>query len=188
MLKKEYEFLRQKHSLEHINPGVWKFLRLRPSNFPTIRIAELAALLNRQEDIFSLILECETTDVIQKCFTIKASDYWSTHFHFGKVSPERPKFLGKASIDLLIFNLVVPFLLFYGDEKKIHTLKEKGISLLEQLPGETNADIRKWKQLGLPTFNALQTQALIQLKRAYCDTKKCLDCRIGNILLNDHQG
>jgi hypothetical protein len=185
-LSKEYKFLSQKHSLEPVNPGIWKFLRLRPSNFPTLRIAEYAALLHRQEDLFSVILECENVDLIRKYFTVRSSDYWSTHFLFGKISADKPKFLGAASIDLLIFNFVVPFLFFYGDVKKMHVQKEKGIFFLEQMQGETNADIRKWKQLGLPVANALQTQALIQLKRAYCDPKMCLNCRIGNILLNDN--
>ncbi len=187
LLKKEYEFLRQKHSLEPINSSVWKFMRLRPSNFPTIRIAEFAALLHQQDNLFSLILEGNCAEMIQKYFTVRASDYWSTHFLFDKVSPERARCLGAASIDLLIFNFVVPFLFFYGDLKKVTSQKEKGIFILEQLQGEMNADIRKWKELGMPTINALQTQALIQLKRAYCEPKKCLECRIGNILLNDNQ-
>lgn len=179
----EYEFIRQKHALKPVSPGVWKFLRLRPSNFPTIRIAEFAALMHRREDLFSAILASDNLDTIRRLFMIRASDYWSTHFVFDKLSPERTRLLGNASIDLLISNFVVPFLFFYGETKKENALKEKGVSILEQLPGETNADINRWKQVGLPATNALQTQALILLKRNYCDLKKCLDCRIGNVLL-----
>jgi len=183
-LQKEYEFLRQKHSLEPINPAVWKFLRLRPSNFPTIRIAELAALLYRRDDLFSIILECKDAESIRHLFNVRASDYWSTHFRFSKVSPERHKVLGTSSIDLLIMNFVIPFLFFYGESKRIESQKEKSLLFLEQMPGEMNTDISRWKELGLPVSNALQTQALIRLKRGYCEQKKCLECRIGNVLLN----
>jgi hypothetical protein len=182
-LKYEYAHLRSKHSLEPIDPSLWKFLRLRPSNFPTIRIAQLAAMLYGERDLFSLILRHEDPESLRKPFGIKASEYWSTHYVFGKLSPGKPKFLGDPSIDLLIVNLVVPFLFFYGDAKKRDDLKEKGLTILEQLKGERNSEIERWGQLGFPVSTALETQALLQLKRNYCERKKCLECRIGNVLL-----
>lgn len=185
LLIKEYEFLRDKHQLDPIGKGLWKFLRLRPSNFPTIRIAQLAALLNRQEDLFSIVNDCDSISQIRTYFLVKPSDYWSTHFLFNRMSPEKLKVMGASSADLLILNLIVPFLFFYSEARGMIELKEKALHLMEQLNGEKNAEISKWAELKFPTKNALQTQALTFLKREYCDKKRCLECRLGNLLLKD---
>lgn len=184
-LKEEYQFLQGKYSLRPIEGGLWKFLRLRPSNFPSIRIAQLAVLFASTDNLLSSLLEFNTLSSIQELLSVTASGYWNSHFIFGKTSLLRPKLLGAYSIRLIALNLVVPFLFFYGMEKGITDFKEKGIKMLEHLPGEINAGLNHWKRLGMPVMNALNTQALIQLKTNYCDNKRCLDCRIGNkILIN----
>ncbi|MCX6251099.1 MAG: DUF2851 family protein [Bacteroidetes bacterium] len=182
-LAKEYEFLRQKYELDSIEKGIWKFLRLRPSNFPTIRIAQLASLIEAKENLFSEILESGSVEKLTGIFSVAASKYWNDHFMFGRLTANSQKVVGIASIRLVIMNFVVPFMFFAGQEKGKKNYKERGMTILEQLPGEVNADLIRWKELGLPVSNALYTQALIQLKTSYCDKIRCLDCRIGNQLL-----
>jgi hypothetical protein len=184
-LKKEYEFLAAKYSLQPMDPSLWKFLRLRPSSFPTIRIAQWAAFLQQADRLFSCVLDCKAAEDVTELFSLQASEYWETHFVFDKLSPVKPKILGAATIHLLILNAVAPFLFFYGDYKGISQEKERAITLIETIPGEKNTMITRWQQLGLPVDNAMYTQALIHLKSTYCDKKKCLECRIGNRLLVD---
>jgi hypothetical protein len=183
-LRDEYHFLHAKYSLKPIDGSLWKFLRLRPSNFPSVRIAQLAELFARTDKLLSRILEINTPEDIPEIFSVTASGYWDNHYILGKASPTRPKLLGEYSIRLLTLNLVIPFLFFFGKEKGLKEFMEKGMTMLESLPGETNADLSYWEKLGMPVSNALNTQALIQLKTKYCDNKKCLSCRIGARILN----
>ena len=182
-LKKEYDFLAGKYALQPLDSSLWKFLRLRPCSFPTIRIAQWATLLEKADLLFSSVLESRTIDDITELFMVQASEYWETHFVFDKLSPVMYKIMGTSTIHLHILNIVAPFLFFYGDYKGISEDKVRAIELIEKVPGERNSIITQWKQLGLPVNNALHTQALIHLKTNYCDKKKCLDCRIGNKLL-----
>jgi len=185
-LKKEYDFLAGKHSLQPLDSSLWKFLRLRPTSFPTIRIAQWAALLQRADRFFSSVLDRNTIEDIAELFMVQASEYWGNHYVFDKLSPAMPKVIGTSTIHLYILNAVAPFLFFYGDYKGINEDKEKAIAMIEKVPGERNTIIDHWKRLGLPVNNALHTQALIHLKTNYCDKKRCLECRIGNRLLIDN--
>ncbi|MDP4281747.1 MAG: DUF2851 family protein [Bacteroidota bacterium] len=179
----EYQFLKHKYGLQPLNPSIWKFLRLRPSNFPTIRIAQLAMCIYQSKNLLARVLHAESTSELVNLFSVRASDYWNDYFLFDKLSTHRHKILGPASVHLLLLNLVIPFIFFYGDYRGISDYKEKGLQMLEELPGEMNSELGHWKALGLPVFNAMQTQSLIQLKEKYCDLKKCLECRIGIQLL-----
>jgi hypothetical protein len=183
MLAREYDFLRQKYGLQPMEKGVWKFLRLRPSNFPTIRIAQVSALISNRKNLFSAILEADAPEQLINILSVSASDYWNDHFMFGRMSAGTRKMLGSASIRLIIMNFVVPFLFFLGHEKGQTRYKERGLHILEQLTGEVNAETNRWKELGMPVSNAMYSQALIHLKSCYCDKIKCLSCRIGNKLL-----
>jgi hypothetical protein len=185
LLQQEYRFLKEKYGLREISCSLWKFLRLRPSNFPAIRIAQFACLVNNAKDLFFLVLESNNIPEIADLFTVHASLYWDTHFLFGKLSIPKPKLLGIDSIHLLIINLVVPFLFFYGETKSLPSYKEKGLAFLEKLPPENNDVIRNWIEIGIISPNALSTQALLHLKSHYCDKKRCLECRIGNYLLTN---
>ncbi len=185
-LKKEYLFLRNKYSLKPIEPHLWKFLRIRPSNFPTIRIAQLAQLLSRPVDISEQVLAFGSISELQALFAVQASDYWNTHYHFGKESKKQPKPLGKSSAQRIIINLIVPYLFAYGKAHANEPLCEKALAILETLPPESNHIIAGWKHLGIAPENAFYAQSLIQLKTAYCNSKQCLSCAIGIGLLKEN--
>ena len=184
LLKKEYQFLKQKYQLIPIKKASWKFLRLRPQNFPTIRLAQFAKLLFQETHLFSRMLSAESINDIEKIFSIQLPAYWETHFVFDKISKTRKKHLGKSTIRLIVINTIVPFLFLYGKLKGLDTYQEKALHLLETLKPEANSIIRQWEQLGETTKTAYDTQALLQLKNEYCQRKRCLNCSIGNAILN----
>ena len=185
LLKKEYGFLAGKHSLKPMDPSLWKFLRLRPPAFPTIRIAQWASILQHADRFFSSVLEHEDPREIWQLFSGTASVYWDDHFVFEKPSAFAKKTIGSSTIRLQILNAMAPFIYLYGDCKGMNRYKEKAVTLIEQTPAEKNSVVGKMRKLGFPADNALKTQALIHLKSKYCDKKKCLDCRIGAQLLSD---
>lgn len=178
-LKKEYIYLQHKFELIPMNTSLWRFLRLRPTNFPHIRIAQLACLYHRAYGLLSRIMETETLQGVRDILKGGTSEYWLTHYTFGGSSPSRPKTLSNTSLDLLIINTVVTFLYAYGLHKGNPVLCARAGSFLEELKAENNYITRMWEQCGMKTSNAADSQALIQLKKEYCDKKKCLYCRIG---------
>jgi len=182
-LTKEYNFLRNKYNLVPLDSHLWKFMRMRPSNFPTIRIAQFASLICQSSHLFSRLMEIESLKKIAELFDASVSDYWKDHFNFDKSSSPRKKTLGKSAIQLILINTLIPFLFVYGRNRNELVLIERSVKFLEQLPGETNGIIRRWEALGLSTRTALNTQALMQLKSSYCNRKKCLHCSIGSRLL-----
>lgn len=182
-LKKEYCFLKNKFDLKPIDEHLWRFMRLHPGNFPTLRLAQFASIIHHSRSIMGDLFNSNTVDTYRKLFSAEASEYWNTHYMFDKPSSLRRKTLGHSSIDLLLINLVAPILLAYGRRKSDSEITEKPIDLLMQIKGEENSIIRKWAGLGIDVSNAANTQALLELKSTYCDNKKCLNCSIGNELL-----
>ncbi|MFP4470036.1 MAG: DUF2851 family protein [Bacteroidales bacterium] len=182
-LKQEFRFLRNKYSLPVMEGHLWKFLRLRPSNFPTIRISQFAALQHQHENLFSKILETENHTQIQALFDVKASPYWDTHYTFDKPSARREKHLGKHAAQVIIINTVVQFLFLYGKIKSDSYFQDKAVGLLIQLAPEVNYITSGWKKSGIRAENAFESQALLELKNSYCNLKKCLHCGIGMSLL-----
>lgn len=178
-LKKEYTYLQHKFGLIPMDASLWRFLRLRPANFPHIRIAQLACLYHRAYGLLSRIMETETLQGVRDILKGGTSEYWLTHYTFGGSSPSRPKTLSNTSLDLLIINTVVTFLYAYGLHKGNRVLCARAGSFLEELKAENNYITRMWEQCGIKASNAADSQALIQLKKEYCDKKKCLYCRIG---------
>ena len=178
-LKKEYTYLQHKFGLIPMDASLWRFLRLRPANFPHIRIAQLACLYHRAYGLLSRIMETETLQGVRDILKGGTSEYWLTHYTFGGSSPSRPKALSNTSLDLLIINTVVTFLYAYGLHKGNPVLCARAGSFLEELKAENNYITRMWEQCGMKASNAADSQALIQLKKEYCDKKKCLYCRIG---------
>ncbi|MDD2381446.1 MAG: DUF2851 family protein [Mariniphaga sp.] len=184
LMQKEFRFLQKKYKLKTIEPHLWKFMRLRPVNFPTIRISQLATLIYRSEGLFSKMMEARNIQMLQDLFRVKASAYWDSHFRFNrKTKSVFPRELGESSANMLIINVVVPFLFVYGEKQNLDDLKDRALDFLEKIPPEDNTVIRKWKQLGVDARNAFESQALLQLKSRFCVAKKCLHCPIGNSLV-----
>jgi len=179
-LRKEYSYLYKKYGLSGIESHLWKFMRLRPINFPTIRIAQLATLIHHSSALFSRILETENPNELRKLFDVSASEYWNTHYSFNKISKDNhTKTLGDTAFNNLVINTIVPMLFVYGDQHLDQTMKDRALQLLEKLAPESNQIIRKWNELGIDCRSAFETQALLQLKNSYCANKKCLNCQLG---------
>jgi hypothetical protein len=184
-LKKEYEFLRIKYQLKPIEKHVWKFMRIRPSNFPTIRISQFANLIYKSNALFSKILEANSVQMINEFFQVEAFDYWNKHFLFEKESSFRKKVMGAQSIEILIINTVVPMLFVYGSSIGDESIKERAISFLDAMKPEKNAILLNWKKIGIKIHSALYSQALLQLKKSYCSNSRCLECVVGTEILRN---
>ncbi len=183
ILKKEHAFLSHKHKLKPINGIAWKFSRMRPASFPTIRLAQLADLVHQSSHLFSKVLEMETITDIENLFSVKTSSYWTNHYVFDTPSVTTKKTMGRDTIDLIIINTIVPFLFYYGKTRQEERFKDRAFQFLEDLKAENNNITEGWQNLGETPKSAFQTQALIHLKKEYCDKKRCVDCAIGNSIL-----
>ena len=182
-LSREYDFLRDKFSLTPIDPTAWKFMRLRPANFPHQRIALLAQLIHRGFTLFARLLECDDEKAIQSLFDIHLEGYWDTHYTFGVESPPRIKTLGRGAVRLLIINCVAPLLYSYATRIGSEIFADQAMRLLESLPAEDNHIVRRVSAAGIVMESALDSQAALQLYTAYCEPHKCIYCRIGHRLL-----
>lgn len=185
VLQKEYLHLKSKYNLKPVEQYLWKFLRLRPSNFPTIRIAQLAAVLCNNQRIFSEIIIPGNFHKTMELFNVKASEYWDCHYTFKKETSKKVKKLGKASVNLIMINTIIPYIFFYGKTKNKPEYMVNAIDYLRKLPAESNAVTRQWEKTGMELSNAFDTQALIQLFEEYCNFKRCLHCTIGHNLLRE---
>ena len=183
-LQKVYGHLSKKYSLKNIPYSSWKLLRLRPVNFPALRLAQFAALLNKYPTLFSIIIEANSIKEIISVFEIMASEYWNTHYHFHREASFKIKKLGISSIYNILINTCIPFLYAWGKYTGAKDLTERALYFLHLVPPENNHLIRHWKEIGINVHSALDSQSLIQLKIVYCSEKKCLSCNIGNMLIN----
>ena len=178
-LKNEYKYLAHKFSLTPMNRTMWKFLRLRPQNFPHIRISQLATLYHERKTSLSQLVECMNVDEMRRMLSTHVTEYWATHYTFGAESASNSKSMSPFSINLLMINTAIPMLFAYGRHTWDDTLCDRAFDMLEQLKAEDNHIIRMWKECGLKVATAGDSQALIQLKNEYCDRKDCLRCRFG---------
>ena len=183
LLKREYDFLRHKYELQPMDGSLWKFGKLRPPNFPTIRIAQFAKLIHVSENLFRKITDKTSAKEISALFTLQCSPYWDNHYRFDKKSEKKDKKLGIAAIENIIINTIVPLKFIYGAESLRPEIKEQAIDLLTELPAEKNAVINQWIKTGVKPENAGEGQALLELKKYYCTPKKCLQCAIGHNLV-----
>lgn len=177
-LAREYAHLRRKYCLTPLQASIWKFLRMRPGNFPTLRLAQFAALWQQSGALFGQILDGQQLRDWEQLFAVPVSEYWHTHYLFDKPSATQTHHPGAGFIHSLLINTVAPFLFHYGKIRFQPAYQEKAVQLLEQLPPEDNAVLRGWQQLGIQANDALQSQALLQLKTRYCDQKRCLECAV----------
>lgn len=178
-LRSEYAYLARKFSLRPIDGHLWRFLRLRPQNFPTIRIVQLARLYHEGRAGLSRLVDCASLHQVAELLATSVTPYWETHYLFGLESRRSEKRLSASSIALLTINTAVPMLFAYGRHKGDEKLCDRAFDLLEALSAEKNHIVETWKKVGLKAQTAGDSQALIQLKRAYCDRKECLRCRFG---------
>lgn len=181
-LKSSFDFLTHKHELSANFRGTVAFFKLRPSNFPTIRLSQFAALYASNNNLFQDLMEFEGPD-LYAVFKVKASDYWDTHFTFGKTSNKRSKTISKKLIDLLIINTILPLKFCYQQHKGI-PLSDSFTKSIENIAKEDNGIIKKYLELGVTVKNAKETQALLQLYNNYCSKNNCLQCAVGTTLLN----
>jgi hypothetical protein len=182
-LKKEFRFLSKKYQLKPIEKGQWKLLRLRPANFPYLRIAQFASLIEKSSHLFSRILDCNKIQDVIRLFHASVSDYWLTHYVFDKESMRKEKQLAESFVDLLLINTVIPFMFLYGKLRSEENFCDKALAWMQSLPAERNFITKHWISLGIPNKHASDSQALIQLQKNYCNEKRCLDCAIGNKIL-----
>jgi hypothetical protein len=182
-LRKEYRFLVIKYGLKSIAGHLWKFMRMHPGNFPTIRLAQFAALIYRSRGLFTAVIEANNLEDLKQLFTVSASDYWDNHYSFNKPSVNRKKVFGDQIFRLIVINVVVPFYFLYGESQNKLILKDKALDILEQMPAEDNSSINLWARAGIEAANALESQALLQLQHNYCEPRKCLDCTIGHKII-----
>jgi hypothetical protein len=183
-LIREFKILSAKYSLQPVHGWLWKFARLRPANFPTIRLSQLAGMLSVTGGLFSKVLEADDINGLKGLFEITASKYWDDHFVFGKKSRCYPKSTGSQATDIFLINAVIPAIFVFGLSRDADNLCEKAISFLECISPENNSVTGEWRSAGIDAESAFSSQALIQLRNNYCKKRRCLDCRIGSKLIS----
>ncbi len=185
LLNREYKFLSNKYRLQPV-PARVCYLRMRPANFPTIRMSQLASLVFNSSHLFSKIKAANAFYEIRQMLAVTANDYWQTHYKFGEESAHKPKQLGAEMMNNIIINTVVPVVFAYGMAHSLPALKEKALNWLDNAEPELNTITRGWKDLGIPNKSAADSQALLHLKNKYCNKKHCLQCAIGNAILKSN--
>lgn len=178
-LEKEYRFLQSKFGLRPIDPRLWRFMRLRPQNFPHVRLSQLARLYCKGCADLSRVLETHDLAALRELFATEATEYWQTHYAFGQESAPARKQLQAGSLNLILVNTVAPILFAYGRHHFNEDTCERAFRTLELVPPERNFVTRSWERAGIRAEHAADSQALIQLRRNYCDKKDCLRCRFG---------
>ena len=181
-LKTNYEFLKHKFRLQNESVITPKYFRLRPPNFPTIRLSQLASLYIEQTNLFSKVIATGSLQDFYKLFNVQASEYWRTHFNFGISSGNSKKRITKSFIDLLLINTVIPLKFCYARQQG-KDVSEEILKLASEITSEENSIIKKFNSLKYVSKHALHSQALLQLKNEYCDKNKCLQCAVGNSIL-----
>jgi hypothetical protein len=166
-----------------LHPSQWKFLRLRPANFPTIRLAQFAALLGSCDNIFSTLLAIHNHRDLLKLFQVQTSLYWKQHYRFGKQAAGSVPALGADSRDVILINTVIPLLIAYGQSHDDWSHVDRAVYFLQQIKAEKNKIVRSWQQLGYTASNAFETQGLIELHNNFCQRRACLNCSIGSTIL-----
>ncbi len=180
-----YNHQKKKYNLQPMAGTYWKFSRLRPSNFPSIRIALLARLFSQQNKLFSTSMRSKNLKEIQALYKVEIKDgFWKTHYSLTKPSKAINKSLGKQAIYNLLINVVIPFKFIYSDFIGEASLREEALQLLEALAPEQNNITRWWEKLGIPSKSAYDSQALIHLKQKYCEQYRCLECKIGHYIIS----
>ncbi|HMN05777.1 MAG TPA: DUF2851 family protein [Flavobacteriales bacterium] len=181
-LQEEYRWLSSMHGLRPMPVAAWKYGRLRPPNFPTVRLAQWAALVHARHELYAGLLEQDDPNALLALLNVEAGGYWDTHYRFGQPAAARPKRLGGAAAAGLIINAIVPYLFAMGRIRGFQPWQDRALALMERLPAEQNTITRMWEALGIKADNAGQGQALVELRKNFCAERKCLSCAIGTAL------
>lgn len=184
-LRREFSRFAAKLGDQSVPSHAWKFMRMRPSSFPSLRIAQLSAFIVERYPLHQLLEPRPSLQELQHLFRIRAGDYWTNHFRFGKLSASSPKFLGRKFIHTLIINGIAPYMFLFGKMNNNQACCDYAIQLLEQLPPEHNVILKKWSKFGLDSTNAFDSQSLLFLHKKYCMEKRCLECQFGNNMILD---
>ncbi|EPR65819.1 DUF2851 family protein [Cyclobacterium qasimii] len=185
-LKYEYAYLQKKYSLKrNLFPSEWKFMKVRPSNFPSFRLAQLANLLNRSPHLFDSVLhELDSSRSFERMFDLSVSNYWKKHYHFGKPNMRATKgTLSSGIMNLLAINFIVPLWYAYGRYTDLSVWQEKCFNLLQEIPAEKNSLISIYQEVDWSAVNAFDSQGMLGLYHQYCHKRMCLQCKIGQNLL-----
>ena len=182
-LKKEYAYLQHKFALQPLTNQQFSFFRMRPNNFPTIRIAQLGSLYHLHQNLFSKLMQISKTEDFYSLIAVSISSFWQTHYTFDTISKKSTKQLTKSFIDLLIINTIIPLKFVYEKSRGVIN-EDEIVSVLSQMKPEKNSIVSKFKDLKVGSDSAFDTQSLLELKNNYCVPKRCLDCAIGNALLS----
>lgn len=182
-LKKQWKYLEHKYHLEQKILESIQFFKHRPDNFPTIRLAQLAQLIHLNKHLFQQCLQINSVKELYSLFNVNTSYYWKNHYIFDRESPLKNKYLSKNFIDLIILNGIIPIKFYYAMNNG-NTNIEDLIRLVSEISSEKNSIIDKFKKAGVVSENSFQSQALLQLKKEYCNNNKCLNCEIGQKLIN----
>ena len=182
-LSNEYQFIKQKFNLSNLNVTPLQFFRLRPPNFPTIRLSQLAVLYHKQQSLFSKIMNTKSIEALYTLLSVTSSFFWETHFTFNKTSKKSKKVITKSFIDLLIINTIIPLKFSYAKHQG-KVIDDDIVEIIQSITSEKNSIVDTFNDLYPVSTSALQSQALLQLKSEYCDKNKCLQCAVGNTLLN----
>ena len=185
ILQKEYHFLQKKYQLKRIEEPVF-FLRMRPSNFPTVRLAQLAMLVHNSSHLFSKIKEAESIKTVKKLLDVTANDYWHYHYMPDEPSAYKEKNMGTQMIDNILINTIIPTLFTYGLFLNEALYKDRALQWMEQVAAEKNSITKGFEAIGVVNKNAFDSQALLQLKNNYCNKKRCLECAVGNKILRSN--
>lgn len=183
-LSEEFAYLRHKYELNIIDEGTWRMARLRPSNFPHLRLAQAAAIYHRNQRLFRSVTEAESREEVLSLLEADPSEYWHSHYSFSEAQHEHSGVLGRSTKESIQINAIIPILFAYGKETDNPDLCEKAFDLLASLRPETNRHTRCWQSLGVECKDAMESQALLHLNNTYCMRKRCLYCNIGNKLLS----
>jgi hypothetical protein len=181
-LKREYSYLKHKFKLNAISKNEFSFFRMRPNNFPTIRIAQLVSLFNTHQNLFSKLMAINNLKDFHELFAVEIHPFWKTHYNFEAISKPSPKKLTSSFVDLLIINTIIPLKFLY-EKSRGEMNTPSFLKLLKNIKSEKNNVISKFSEIGVGAKNAFETQALLELKNKYCAPKRCLECAIGNTLL-----
>lgn len=178
-LNKEFQFLQNKYGLQSLKPSIWKFARLRPPAFPGVRIGQFAALIHRSENLFSKILGTGSLQVLKQLLSDSPSIYWREHYRFGLEHKRTQAGMGENFQQILVINVIIPFLFIYGKVKDEPFYRQRAMDLLDQMQAEDNTITRIYRDLGMQISSGFQSQAVIQWYNNYCSSKKCLNCTVG---------